>query len=154
MKSTEANYSTRFNMPVLENKTIPEIAFSTGDRVFIDTAKEQLELVDKNGMLQLTISIKEKGLVIQVNASSIQLNAAEELNLSGKKINITAAEQLNIKTKGNLVQQVDKDALMEVGGTNKMLAMVQKITATLGDVTIKANDDVKLNGERVKMNCD
>ena len=154
MKSTEEHYRTKFNTPAVKNNPIPEIAFSTGDRIFIDTTKEKLELFDKNGMLQMTIDVKEKGLMIQVNAASINLNATEELNLSGKKINITAAEQVNIKTKGNLVQQVDKDALMEVGGTNKMLAMVQKITATLGDVSIKANDDVKLNGERVKMNCD
>ena len=145
MKSTEENYRRKFNLPAVATSTNTEIEFSTGDRIFIDTNKEELELFDKTGMLQLTISIKEKGLDIQVNAKSINLHAREELNLSAKKININAAEQVNIKTKGTLVQQVEKDALMEVGGTNKMLAMVQKITATLGNVSIKANDDVKLN---------
>ena len=32
-------------------------------------------------------------------------------------------------------------------------ARAQAITARLGDVSVKANDDVRLNGERVRLNC-
>jgi hypothetical protein len=32
-------------------------------------------------------------------------------------------------------------------------ACSQKITAHLGNVDIKANDDVTLDGERIRMNC-
>lgn len=32
-------------------------------------------------------------------------------------------------------------------------AREQVIEARLGDVRVKANDDVKLNGERIRLNC-
>jgi hypothetical protein len=32
-------------------------------------------------------------------------------------------------------------------------ARIQNITAVLGNVNVKANDDVRMNGERVRMNC-
>jgi phage gp45-like len=135
-------------------KENPVIEFSTGDSIVIDTIKEEVKLIDRNNQLQMTIGFAKIGLVININAAKININAVEELNLSGKKVNITATDQLKIQTAGNLVQQIDKDSLTEVGGSNKMKAKVQQITATLGDVSIKANDDIVLNGERVKLNCD
>ena len=35
----------------------------------------------------------------------------------------------------------------------EVVAEDAEITATRGDVAIRANDDVRLNGERVKLNC-
>lgn len=152
MRITEDNFllkEEQFN--VQENYTIE---LKTGNGINIDTHKEQIRILDKNKQVQLTITLKDHGLIIDINAAQLNINAEEELNLTGKKINIKATDQLNIKSAGNLVQQIDKDALTEVGGTNKMLAAVQKITATSGEVVLKANDDIKLNGERVKLNCD
>lgn len=152
MRITEDNYFLKE-----EKSRVPEnytIEFKTGNGINIDTHKEQIRILDKNKQVQLTITLQEQGLVIDINAAQLNINAAEELNLTGKKINIKATDQLNIKSAGNMVQQIDKDALFEIGGTNKMIAAVQKITATLGEVVLKANDDIKLNGERVKLNCD
>lgn len=152
MRITKDNYFLqKEQFTEQENYTIE---LKTGNGINIDTHKEEVRILDKNMNVQLVITIKESGLVIDINAAQLNINAAEELNLSGKKINIKATDQLNIKSAGNLVQQIDKDSLTEVGGTNKMLAAVQKITATLGEVVVKANDDIKLNGERVKLNCD
>ena len=33
-------------------------------------------------------------------------------------------------------------------------AMKSAVTADLGNVNVKANDDVRINGERVRVNCD
>lgn len=136
---------------------VPEnhcVELNNGNALFINAKKDEIKLIDKSKKVQLVITVKESGLVIDINAAKLNIHAEEELNLTGKKINIKATDQLHIKSAGNLVQQIEKDALSEVGGTNKMLAAVQKITATLGEVVIKANDDVILNGERVKLNCD
>ena len=61
---------------------------------------------------------------------------------------------MNIKTAGNLVIEAGKDCLTKIAGTNKSIARIQKLTASLGNVEIKANDDVKLDGESVKLNCE
>ena len=45
------------------------------------------------------------------------------------------------------------NASLVVAGDLETYARVQHHTATLGNVNIRANDDVRLNGERVRMNC-
>ncbi len=51
------------------------------------------------------------------------------------------------------MQEVGGDCITNVDGINENHAKIQKITAELGNVELKANDDVRLNGERVKINC-
>lgn len=130
------------------------IRFSSGNSLLIDKIKNEIKLINNEDVIQLTIRINSEGLSVNINAKELTINASESLNLSSKKISLNATEQINIKTGGNLVQEVKKDFLSEVGGTNKLIAQVQKIIATLGNAEIKANDDVRLDGERVKLNCD
>lgn len=130
------------------------IKFSSGYTLAIDKITSEIKLLDKNQSLQLVISVNDEGLTVNVNASKLNISGAEELNLSSKKINIEATEHINIKSKGNLVQQTGKDCLTETAGINKNIAKIQKLTANLGNVEIKANDDVKLDGESVKLNSD
>ncbi len=138
----------------IKEQSLPIIEFKTGNMLIIDKENGDLTLLAKNQTVQLVISVREEGIILNLNAYQLNINSANELNLSGRKVNIDAKEQINIKTGGNLVQQIDKDSLSEVGGTNKMIAKIQKLTATLGNVDIKANDDVRIDGERVKLNCD
>ena len=42
---------------------------------------------------------------------------------------------------------------VEAVGDVKSAGRSQEIVADLGDVRVKANDDVRLNGERVRCNC-
>lgn len=128
--------------------------FSTGNKLFVNRHTNEVRLFDKNNEIQLSINITSNGLSVSMNAKELSIHAEELLSLSSRRINIAATDQLSICTEGHLVQKVEKDSLTEIGGTNKLLAQVQKITATLGNVEIKANDDVRLDGERVKLNCE
>ena len=137
-----------------KNSNLSFIEFSSGNTIIIDKKNEELRLINSNQLLQLVISVKEEGLIVDLNACHLNIKASDQLHLSAKKIDIEASEQIKLKSSGNIVQDVGKDFLTEVGGTNKMIAVVHKITANLGNVEIKANDDVRLDGERVKLNCD
>ena len=132
----------------------PVIKFATGNTLIIDKESGELKLMSREDVLQLTIHIKGDGLTLDINATQLNITAAEELNLSSKKINIDGSELVKIKSGGNLVTEVKKDSLTEVAGSNKNIAQVHKIAATLGNVDIKANDHIRLNGESVLLNCD
>lgn len=133
---------------------ISAIEFESGSSLIVDHENGELKILNKNKVIQLVISVRNDELILNLNAVKLNINASDELNFTGRKINIDATEQINIKTAGNMIQEITKDSLMEVGGTNKMIAQIQKITANLGNVELKANDDVRLDGERVKLNCD
>ena len=142
------------NTSNLAVKPLSIIKFTSGNTLFIDETNGEIKLHNSKNELQLVINISDKGLIINANVAELNLTAIEQLNLSSKKINIQASEQLNMKAVGNLVIEAGKDCLIEVAGTNKNIARVQQLTAKLGNVEIKANDDVKLDGESVKLNCE
>ena len=134
------------------NKDLSTFTFSNGNQLWADLYGNKIKILAPTGEVQLVINLTPTGLALDINAKEININADEALNLSSKKINLVAAEKINIESNGNLIQQVKKDCLTEVEGTHKLIAQVQKITAILGNVEIKANDDVRINGERVKLN--
>ena len=133
---------------------ISSIKFSSGNTLLIDREKGELTLLGKTQNIQLVISMTDDSLVVNLNARQLNINASEELNFSAKKINIEAEEQLNIRSGGDLIQRVGNNQVTEVKGVNKTVAQIQKMVASLGNVEIKANDDVRLDGERVLFNCD
>lgn len=152
MQTVKEEYNLADTMEMQPDLSL--IKFSSGYTLAIDKITSEIKLFDKNQSLQLVINVSDAGLSVNVNASKLNISGSEELNLSSKKINIEASEQINIKSKGNLVQQIGKDFLTETAGTNKSIAKIQKLTANLGNVEIKANDYVKLDGESVLLNCE
>ncbi len=153
MKTTEKTDFTH-REPIEKKHDLAFHNFSSGNVIVVDKTNETIKMLDKDQQLQLLIVIRQDGVSVSINAEEINLNATEQLNLSAKKVNIVSSEQMNIRSAGNFVQEITKDALTEVGGTNKSVARIQKITASLGNVELKANDDVKLDGESVKLNCE
>jgi lipopolysaccharide assembly outer membrane protein LptD (OstA) len=138
-----------------ENQDGPlHIQFAKGNTLVVDESRNELRLLDGKQNLQLTIRINDAGLELDVNAQKLNIHAEKELNISADKINIAAANQLNLHSAGNMVQRVEKDFLTETTGTHKNVAKVQKLTASLGNVELKANDNIKLDGERVLLNCE
>ena len=152
MQNIEKMYSSDFLLEEQPDKSL--IKFKAGNTLIVDHIAGELKLVSKNQTIQLIIKVHGETLEVHTNASQLSINATDELNISAKKINIEATEQVNIKTAGNLVMDIAKDCLTEIAGTNKSIARIQKLTASLGNVEIKANDDVKLDGESVKLNCE
>jgi hypothetical protein len=125
-----------------------------GNYLVLDKDRQEIKLIDKNNATQLTISIRSEGLSLQINANEININAVNRLNFYGKEVNIEASDAIRIKTDGDLIHEIGNDSTATIGGTNNNKAQSHMITAELGNVEIKANDDVRLDGERVLFNCE
>lgn len=125
-----------------------------GNYLVLDKDRQEIKVMDKNKATQLIISIRPEGLSLQINATDININAVNQLNFYGKEVNIEASDSIRIKTNGDLIHEIGNDCTAEIGGTNNNKAQTHIITAELGNVEITANDDVRLDGERVLFNCD
>jgi hypothetical protein len=125
-----------------------------GNYLVLDKDRQEIKVIDKNNATQLIIKIRPEGLSLQINAVDININAVNQLNFYGKEVNIEASDAIRIKTHGDLVHEIGNNSTSTIGGTNNIKAQTQLITAELGNVEIKANDDVRLDGERVLFNCD
>lgn len=131
-----------------------EIKFATGYTLNTNKELGEINITNSKNEILLTILITAAGISINAKANQLNVKASDQLNLQSKKINIDASELLILKSGGNFVQEIDKDALTEIRGNNKHLAKTQKIVATTGNIEIKANDNIKLQGEQVLLNCE
>ena len=145
-KNTEVN--------TIEDESSSRIKLSYGNSIIVDKKNNEVFILTGTNEIQLCIQSTKDGLIVNLNADKLQIQATEEINFRSKKISMEATEQIKIKSQGNLISEVAKDALTEIGGINKSIAKIQKITANLGNVEIKANDYVKLDGESVLLNCE
>ena len=153
MEMIRVREKERFEEKVPQSQDKIILQLNWGNTLVVNSDKQEIKLLDDNQVTQMTIGIKQKGLSLTINAITINVNAIEELNLTSKKINLTASEQIEIKSDGDILYEIGNNSITEVGGTNINKADSHKITAAIGNVEIKANDDVRLDGERVKLNC-
>jgi hypothetical protein len=94
----------------------------------------------------LTISVSAAGIAVRVTGATVTIEATDLLKLEAKRLVLCALKELSIECAGDL--------RLQAAGDFSVTATEQVITATRGDVRVVANDDVRLNGERVMMNCD
>ena len=122
--------------------------------VHSENASDIVRVRNAKGLVLFTIEVSSKGATLNIEAENISIIAKNKLHLSGEEVNISSQKQLSLKSEGSFNQYVKGDKTIETQGANIETAKTQCIKASLGDIKLKANDDIKLNGERVKLNCD
>lgn len=144
--------ATLLQQQVHHRKVLPnsaeDILFQNGSALRIDRQNpvgERLELISADGVLQLSIEMTPNGANIQLSGRQIQIAAKEKLELKSPHIHIQASETLALESEQDITQNAKRDFFSK--------ARIQNIEADLGNVNIKANDDVRVDGERVKLNC-
>ncbi len=104
-----------------------------------------LKIVASDGSIRLSIYITGAGPVLRLEGATLMIQATGALAIDARSLILQGREGLALIS--------GADAAIKAAGDLDVEARVQNLTAVLGDVNIKANDDVKLNGERVRLNC-
>ncbi|KYF48085.1 hypothetical protein BE04_42445 [Sorangium cellulosum] len=104
-----------------------------------------VRFLSPSGAITLSVSLTEDGPVLRFEGASLVLQAAGSLAIE--------AEQLQLHGRAGVSLSTDGDLTLQAAGDLHSEARIQNVTATLGDVNVRANDDVKLSGERVRVNC-
>jgi hypothetical protein len=116
-------------------------------------SEESLTLRTRDGQLMLAIEMTDRGPLLRLSGGALQISAASTLSLEASHLELSA-ESATVDVRGDLVERVGGDASREVAGGASLLARDIALQATRGGVAVKANDDVDLDGERVRLNCD
>lgn len=125
---------------------IKELEFIGGQRLLIERGEieDQLTLLSPSGETAFSIRITPSGPVLKFE-TGLRIEAAGNIEFSAKRLKLSGAEGVDIRS--------GADASIEVAGDLNTTARIQNIKASLGNVNVKANDDVRLTGERVRLNC-
>lgn len=96
-----------------------------------------LRLIGPGGAQRLEIAVTADGPVLRLH--------------SGLKIELSGALEINAAT----VSLHGREGLSLTSGADARIVAAGDLVARaeLGDVSVRANDDVRLDGERVRMNC-
>lgn len=98
-----------------------------------------------DGDVGVTIHIGPDGVSVDLQGGSLEIRTSGSLTVD--------AEELTLRGREGVVLESGKDARLNVARRLVATAEDQNLRATLGDLTIRANDDVKVDGERIRMNC-
>jgi hypothetical protein len=108
---------------------------------------EERSLVHLRGPqgISLTIEVTAAGAVLRFDGPSLALDARGALEISAETIAIRARQGLELSAGG--------EARVAIAGDLEVTAAAQTLRGRVGSVELHANDDVKLTGERIRLNC-
>ena len=131
------------------------IALASGHRVEIEErpAGETLVIRSNGGQAMLSIRLTDAGPVVTLSGAALEIAAAGSLALRCEHFDLQAGSA-SINVAGDLVERVAGNASRQAAGTSTLAARSVGIEATPGGVSIRANDDVDVKGERVRLNSE
>jgi len=111
----------------------------------VSEAGETLTLVDARGVARLTIRVTADATSIELGPGSVRLALEGDLSIDARRVSLHAREHLAVSSGGDVTTHAED--------TITQSAKRQHLTATLGDISVAANDDVRVEGQRIRMNC-
>lgn len=113
----------------------------------IDRSSEEnvLSLRGPSGHTELSIHLTEEGPVLRFGGQGLRVVADADLSLSAEKLRLEGRSGLTLESGGDLD--------LNAAGDFRSEARIQTILGRLGNVNVEANDDVRIDGERVLVNC-
>lgn len=116
--------------------------------------EERLEIRSAGGDMVLSVRLTDAGPVFSLSGASFEITAARTLSLSAETLRFSALKDLTIESGGALTERAAGDAVRDVGGTDRTIARDVEVAAHPGGISLRANDDVDVVGERVRLNSD
>lgn len=123
-----------------DGNSCQELELASGRSVVCRAAEDSCDEVTIRGPageVLLEVVLTPAGPVLRFHAAAVQLDCKGSFNVR--------CDSFNLQTAGDIVQQA--------GGTLRAESNEISLEARRGNVDVKANDDVNLNGERVRLNC-
>lgn len=114
-------------------------------RISATQAHQQLTLLGRDGSAVLTIVVGADGARIELASESVSLDVKGELALRAGHLVLHGERGVAVST--------GQDLTIAASGDLSAVARSHTLQAELGDVALKANDDVRLNGERILVQC-
>ena len=131
-----------------------ETVFATGRQVTLAQQGEEDQLIVTNpeGEIELSVRFTSTGPVLNFSSASIRMKTPGLIDMDCGQLKIRAKNGIDLKTEGNFEQQIEGQNIVRCQRGSIHEAGSVTLRAQKGDVRLKANDDVKIDGERVLLN--
>ena len=106
--------------------------------------KKELRLEAPDGRLCLSIILTPEGPKVELVAAALSIATEGDVALACDTFEVAARQDIVLDAGGEIRARAD--------GPLRTEALAQQHRATLGNIELTANDDVSLEGERVRLN--
>ena len=144
-------------MPALPSPPLPSgIRFASARSITAAeiSGEERVEVRAADGSLLIALRLTDDGPVLSVAGASIEIGAAKRLSLRAETVHLAASGDLSIEAGGGLFQRAGGSSVREIAGLDRATAGEIEIEVHPGGISMRANDDVDIVGERVRLNSD
>lgn len=141
------------DVPALPEVQAIKLASGRKARFSSSTEDDLLIVENPDGFVELSVQFTADGPVLNFQTAKLNLKTRGDLSVDCREFKVNASENIQLVSEGDMVQNIRGDLQSTALGKSLHEAHTVEIRSTLGNVNLKANDDVRLDGERVKLNC-
>jgi uncharacterized protein (DUF2345 family) len=121
-------------------------------RLSAEPGGEALTIVSAEGEVRLEVLLTQGGAVLRFAGPRIAIETGGELALRCGRFEVRA-ESIDLGASGDVSLGAGRSLELHAGHDAVLSAQAVGVEARRGELALKANDDVALNGERVLLNC-
>jgi len=118
-----------------------------------DGADDLLTVSAADGRVELRVRFTEAGPVLSFEAAGLKLASAGEVAVECDRFRVQARDAVTLRSEGTIEASSDRETTIRAAGEARVEGHAVEVRSRRGNVDLKANDDVRLLGERVKLNC-
>lgn len=109
------------------------------------TGMDELRIVDASGAVRVTAVITAQGVSLSFSGGDLSLRTEGDLAVEARRVSLHGRESLDLSTGGEMHLAAE--------GVFELEAHSQTLRTRRGDIALHANDDVRVDGERVLLNA-
>jgi len=130
------------------------LALRDGGRVTLARSKggEALQVVSAGGEVRLEILLTPEGAVLRLAGPRVSIEAPGTLSVRCESFEVDA-QRISLGASGDFALAAGRGLALHAGHDAAFSAQAVTVEARRGELALRANDDVALNGERVLLNC-
>ena len=131
------------------------VPLESGRRLELRSAQdgaEQLTIHGTDGEVELRVTLTDDGPLLHFRSAGISLAASGRVSVECNEFLVRANKRIVQQTRGDFEQAAAGDMKLFTRKALTTSARSTSISSRRGDVKLKASDDVRLNGERVRLN--
>ena len=141
---SEETARARAKLDLPSGRSVEAIAEGTADR---------LTVRNREGLVELEVLMTERGPLLRFRSADLELTSTGEVRVDCERFQVRAEKDIVHVSGGNLELAAEGAVKVRAKEELDAASRTARITARRGNVELEANDDVRLLGERVKLNC-
>ena len=127
--------------------------FRDGSKLIIHN-NDRVDLLNNEGVNCLNIESTESRLIVNINGLEINISSLKSIKLEADFISLNSRSEIEMYAETRIVNTCNGNVENKISGSFIQTASENKITSDLGDILLKANDNVVMLGEKVLLNCE